>query len=174
MTDKANWNVLALDLATKTGWAYGKANAAKPKSGSIKFGEDGWSRPHRYREFRGWVAGFCNLVKPDLIVFERAFVGKNVQVARFLYGLSEHLEELLYDCGIPVHEASVSEIRHHFCGRSPRGDEGKELVKQTCRTLGWTFDDDNAADACALWDYQRSIIAPKFSARSTPLFRSVK
>lgn len=167
--------VLALDLATRTGFAFGRVTDSKPTSGSIRFGGiENISRAARYRDYRKWLADLVNTIDADVVCYERPFVGGgkiNINTVRLLFGLAEHTEELFYASGIKLREASISEVRTHFCdGRSPRGPEGKALVQAKCRLLGWEFDDDNAADAMALWSLTRSKIMPSKAMASTPLF----
>lgn len=171
--------ILALDLATRTGFAFGRVDGV-PRTGSIRFGSDAAATGRRYRLYREWLSDLCNTVSPDVVCIEKPMPpsfapGKtNLATLRLLIGLVEHTEELLYDSGIDVREASVSDIRHHFIGANPRGPEGKRLVMMKCRALGWNVEDDNCSDAAACWDYMRCIIRPDLAVRSTPLFRSAR
>lgn len=162
--------LLTLDLATRTGFAFGKCGDAKPRSGSISFGNKDTPRPRRYRRYREWLVDMCNTIGADVVCYERPFAGKNVQTARYLFGLSEHTDEVFEDTHIKVFEASVGEVRRHFIGGAPKGDEGKRLVQRKCVDLGWEFQDSDAADALAVWSFQRSILVPRLALTTLPMF----
>lgn len=168
--------IFALDLATRTGWAYGRPGDS-PRSGSIRFAPPGASRAKIYRELRLWLDAWASAEEIALCVFEapasaEMFHGRtNTDTLRLLIGLAEHVDELLYDRGIQVREAPVFEVRRHFLGTNRlKRDEAKRQTIAKCRAMGWAPCDDNAADALALWSYQVSILRPEFAIRPTPLF----
>jgi len=164
--------VLALDLATVTGWAFG-APDDKPEFGSLSFGKPDASRASRYRAFRRWLDASS---KADLIVFESPAVpmlmsGKtNIDTVRFLIGMTENLEEWCHD-RVELREASVSQVRSYFIGQNMKAKIAKPLTLERCQQLGWMAEDFDQADALALWSYQCSWLRPDLSAYSTPLFQ---
>ena len=169
-------NVLALDLATVTGWAYG-APGDVPTFGSIRFIKPGGSRAAAYRAFRAWLEGKWNVrdAQPDLIVYESSNVqfmgGKtNIDTIKLLIGLAEHLEEWAHN-NIDLREASVSQVRSHFLGQNMKAAIAKPMTVERCRSLGWNVSNPDEADACALWDYQCCWLDPQVAVRSTPLFQ---
>ena len=169
-----NGLVLALDLATTTGWASGRPEGP-PEFGSVKFTG---SRAQAYRQLRTWLDATWNVrdFQPDLIVYESPAVpsimsGKtNIDTIKRLMGLAEHLEEWAED-KIELREASVSQVRAHFLGRNMKSKEAKPLTIQRCHERGWRVSGEDEADACALWDYQVSWLRPDIAVRNTPLFR---
>jgi hypothetical protein len=166
--------VLALDLATTTGWAWGQPGST-PLFGHDRFAKIGQSRAVVYRRFRLWLDLFCGARKVDLIVFESAAVpsfmsGKtNVDTTKLLFGLTEHLEEWAHE-RFELREASVSQIRSHFIGRNLQSRIAKPLVLAKCRERAWNVTTDDEAAACALWDYQVCCLRPDLGIASTPLF----
>jgi hypothetical protein len=173
---------LALDIATQTGWCIG-APGKKPEFGSIRFGKPGSSRPAVYREFREWVAReWLSNPRIKIITFESSAVpmilggGKmktSTEAVKRLVGLCEHLEELCYGTHIELREAMVSQVRSHFLGNNRRKrDDAKAATLRMCRELGWDVQNDDEADACALWAYQVDCLHPEVSVARTPLFRS--
>jgi hypothetical protein len=166
--------VLALDLATVTGYAHGKPGTV-PKFGHIRFSTPGSSRAATYRSFRFWLDDFTHHNIIDLIVYESPAIpsimaGKtNIDTIKLLMGLAEHLEEWSYQ-HIELREASVSQVRSHFIGSNMRSKIGKALTLERCRDLGWDCTTTDESDACALWDYQISFLRPDVAARTTPLF----
>ena len=173
MTDFTG-NVLALDLATVTGWAYGRPGEV-PIFGHLRFVSQGTSRAGLYRAFRSWLDRGDGY-QPDLIVYESSAVpsimaGKtNIDTIKTLIGLAEHLEEWAYN-RVELREASVSQVRSHFIGRNMKANIAKPMTMERCKELGWNVENHDDADACALWDYQCSFLRPDLAPRTTPLFQ---
>lgn len=173
---KFTGTVLALDLATITGWAHGKPGEA-PNFGSVQFGKPGTSRAKIYRAFREWLETVWNARnhQPDLIVFESPAVPSimggrtHVDTTKMLFGLSEHLEEWAYE-KFELREASVSQVRSHFIGGNFKSKIAKPMVMERCVELGWKTETYDQSDACALWDYQCCFLRPELAVMTTRLF----
>jgi len=156
--------ILALDLARVVGWALGTVNSA-PECGSLPIVNPDATDAKLFWSWRQYLRDFLSL-HPDvgLVIFEaplpHLMTGKtNIRTIRRLIGLVAVTEELLYDRQLDVREARVSDVRTHFLGSNRhRREEAKRLTIARCRQLGWKVEDDNAADAAALFDYQCSIL----------------
>jgi len=172
--------VLALDLASVTGWAYGPPGA-NPQCGHLRFGKPGTSRAAIYRTFRQWLDDTWGKRDeiPDMIVYESPAVpslmsGKtNIDTTRMLMGLSEHLEEWAYG-KTELSEATVSQVRCHFLGSNMKAKIAKPLTLERCLDYGWMCETTDEADAAALWDYTCCWLNPQLAFRTTPLFRKLK
>ena len=172
--------VLALDLATTTGWCFG-APGSIPRFGHLRFAPTGASRALIYRNFRRWLEEKWNVrgQQPDVIVYELPAVpsimaGKtNIDTIKLLIGLGEHLEEWCRD-KVELREARVADVRTHFIGRNMKSAMAKQATFDQCRMLGWDVKNFDEADAAALWDYQICWLNPRIAAHSTPLFRETK
>jgi crossover junction endodeoxyribonuclease RuvC len=171
--------ILALDLASRTGWAVGDPTDARPASGSIRFATPGASLGTVYSGCRQWLSDFV-AADPEirLIVFEAPMAPQHMagvttaHIIRILIGLCAVTEEFAYSRGLDVREAKVSDVREHFLGTNRiKRKEAKASTIASCHRLGWAPADDNAADALALWHYQASIFDPKLAAQTSPLFR---
>jgi len=165
--------ILALDLASVTGWAYGKPDAV-PTFGHKRFVNPGGSRAAAYRTFRLWLDLFCSSHKTDLIVFESPLAAllhgtTNISTLKVLTGLAEHLEEWAYE-RIELREANVAQVRAHFIGGNFKSKIAKAATVERCRVRGWGVETSDEADAVALWDYQRCCLRPDIGTRTTPLF----
>lgn len=167
--------ILALDLAARTGWAFGKVGARSPISGSIRFAKPGASLGMVFSTCRVWLRDLVLLHQPNVVVFESPMTpahmsGKtNATTIRLLVGLTAIAEEACF--GLDCREAKVIEVRRHFIGANPKREQAKALTIAACRRLGWAPVDDNAADALALWHYQASVFEPLLSLQTHPLFR---
>jgi hypothetical protein len=175
-------NVLALDLATTTGWAYGEPGAL-PIFGHIRFGKPGDPHGQTLRAFRTWLEDNWGSSKarmrPALIVYESpavpAFMGKktNINTTRLLMGFAEHTEEWCYN-RFELHEATTSQVRCHFIGNNPKSHIAKPQVYDRCHDLGWMCATHDESDACALWNYQCSLIDPMEGIKTSPLFKKLR
>ena len=159
--------ILALDLAAKTGWALGTLRDNAPLSGSIQIANDSASMAKLFSCWRLYLRDFLAL-NPEIgvVVFEAPLLPymksgqTTINTLRRLIGLCAVTEELLFTLGTyDVREARVSDVRSHFIGSNRhKRPEAKAMTIAQCRRLGWKPVDDNAADALALWDYQRSLL----------------
>jgi hypothetical protein len=173
-----NGNILALDLATTTGWAFGKPGG-EPIFGHIRFSKPGTPRAKTLRVFRDWMDQWWSKgteYRPSLIVYESPvvssfFKGKTKQdTTRLLVGLAEHLEEWAHE-KVELREATASQVRCHFIGQNVKAKIAKPQVLDRCRDLGWMCENTDESDACALWNYQCSLIDPMEGIKTSPLFR---
>src|ERR1700756_3284589 len=113
--------ILALDLASRTGWACGNCSDAVPRSGSVRFARDGARMGALFAGCRQWLSGFVFTGGGGkVIVFEAPmdptmFAGaRRPETARQLIGLCAIVEECTYRCGYDVREARGSDVRVHF------------------------------------------------------------
>jgi Holliday junction resolvasome RuvABC endonuclease subunit len=154
--------ILALDPATKTGWAYGGEHgviASGTWDLSFRRDESGGMRIIR---FRSKLRETCLPTPPGLVVFEAArhtapkMQGALVVQAELQGALKSWLEEQK-DAGLKIEYRGYSpkEIKKHATGK---GNASKEQVIAAAMdrwpTLG-NFD-DNEADALWLWDLAMS------------------
>jgi hypothetical protein len=174
-----NPRILALDLASRTGWACGHVSDAMPRSGSVRFAREGASLGAIYSGCRQWLSDFV-AAEPDvrLIVFEAPMAPGHMagfttaHIIRVLIGLCAVVEEFGHSHRFDMREARVFDVREHFLGSNRiKRKEAKSLTIEACNQLGWAPCDDNAADALALWHYQASILNPKLAVQTSPLFR---
>jgi hypothetical protein len=169
--------VLALDLATVTGYAFG-APGSTPTFGDVRFSKPGSSRAVTYRNFRTWLEERWNQrdAQPDLVVFESPAVPSimmgrtNIQTIKLLVGLAEHLEEWCLN-KVELREARVADVRVHFIGQNLKATVAKARTVERCRSLGWEVENTDQADACALWSYQTAWLNPRLAHQTTPLFQ---
>jgi hypothetical protein len=168
--------VLALDLASVSGWAAGEPGG-KPMHGSIRFAAKGASHEAIFHKAFLWACKQIVDLEPGLIVWEAPLAGfkgghTTVDVTTILFGLpaivgaAAHMYQV-YD----VRKAETRDVRNHFIGCNPKRAKAKPLVMQKCRAMGWQVEDDNEADALALWSFMCSLLDPKLAVVPTPLFQ---
>ncbi|GGC90599.1 hypothetical protein [Chelatococcus reniformis] len=183
--------VLALDLATASGWAIGPVGS-RPRCGSLPLGERGAPRRERAAELTKWLAAMLKLEAPRLIVIEQPLqpavlvkIGGSLDTALLLYGLAVVAESVAHLRGVrDVRMADVQDVRQHFTGhrtfkatvhpltgkKITARANGKSAVINMCRMRGWDVADDDQADAMATWSYGCALIDRRAAAAATPLF----
>jgi hypothetical protein len=153
--------ILALDIATRMGWALG-APGTVPSTGSVTFGSNDASNGARFHHAAQWAVKMFNENDVDILTIEdqlspQAF--KHRQAAKLLYGFPAVIKERAYERGIYDVERSVADVRGLFIRRRHlKSADAKAAVMRRCRQLGWDVCDHNAADACALWAYECSLL----------------
>jgi hypothetical protein len=174
--------VLALDLATTSGWALG-IPGGDPRCGSVRFGRSGDSEDDVFEAALRWALKFfaveLNSEDEPLVVLERllppqARPGTTSRAVRDrLAGLHGIIRAAARHNGIrDIRTATVNDVRNHFIQMSGAKRAAAKLqVRHQCELLGWRVNDDNAADAAALWSYQCALLNPMTGLRVSPLFR---
>lgn len=134
-------NILALDLATKTGWAHTCGDSGvqsfQPRRGD--------SPGMRWIEFRAWLNRLLDAAPADLIVYEQAHHrgGAPTHVA---HAFIAKAEEVAAERGIEITNRHTATIKKFATGK---GNADKKAMLQAARARGWCPADDNEADA--LW-----------------------
>ncbi len=150
--------VLALDLATTTGWA--ARTDGRIVSGTVEF------RPRRfegggmrYLRFRRWLAETkASLGNIDEIVFEEVRGHRGVDAAHVYGGFLATLTAWCEHHGIPYRSVPAGTIKRHATGK---GNAPKNAVVAAMQARGFEPTDDNEADALAilLWAEDNRVIA---------------
>lgn len=143
--------ILALDLATSTGWALLKNGTTR--SGSVSFPvARGESPGARFRRFRAWLLGRVAAERPEVIAFERPMAVKSGAAAQVLYGLSAVVLEVAEGAGIDTLTVAPSVLKKHATGR---GNADKRAMT-TAAAIRWKrpgLDQDDEADALWVLDW---------------------
>lgn len=171
----ATGGILALDIASRTGWAFGRPGEL-PRAGSVRLAPPGSDIGLVGMGLIRWMRDFTQLEKVDALYIEApvnpAFMrGKTSwETALMLISLFGIACATAEGLGIfRRRRANVQDVRRHFVGES-RPKDKKQAVIARCRQLGWKASDDNAADALALWSFACAIEAPRTEIATTPLF----
>jgi len=176
-------NILAIDLATKTGWARGYSSDDAPEFGTVNFGSKGkggrmpGTGDAVFATALDWMATMLDPV-PDILIVESLLPPEAMkdktsrQVRDRLAGLHGVIRAVAKRAGVgEITEVSVGDTRAHFIGtRTLRRDDAKRDVMDRCLSLGWHVNNDNEGDACAIWSFAVSLIDPNQSLRVSPLF----
>ncbi len=172
--------VVALDLASVTGVAVGSPGGT-PTAWSVDLGQ-GRSEDARFSQALVLTHKLIEAHKPDLLAIEAPIGGP--KTSHFLVGLVACVRGCAFNRKVRIEPYNIAAIRKHFVGghvtsaayghldpkrrKAAARSAGKNLVMNRCRQLGWQVDDDNAADACALWDYSCALESRSHQITSIP------
>lgn len=161
-------NLLAFDIATSTGVAFGCAGE-KPKAWSVDLGKSR-SDAAKFAKAQRMARVLVKKYQPDLVAIEAPVGGP--KTSHTLVGLWACVTGAATDLGVHVETHNIAAIRKHFLGQHLRTkdlpglshakakEEIKRAVMNRCRMLGWSVENDDAADAASLWDYACSRHSP--------------
>lgn len=153
--------ILALDIATQTGVAFGDRGGA-PTAWSVDLGA-GRSEDARFSRLLSLTHSLIEEHRPEIIAVEAPIGGPNT--SHFLVGLIACVRGCAFNRGVPVQSCSIAAVRKHFIGKhlSAKDYPGmkpaqakaaiKGVVMTRCKALGWKVTDADAADAMATWDF---------------------
>jgi hypothetical protein len=157
-------NVLALDCATRTGYAHGLAGQP-PRSGAVRL-----KRPDEPVQVAWQNAGFFLrdmfvMDKPDLLVIEAPMhpAGQKSPDAVVLqWGVVAVVSFIAKAYDIRLEEVNAQTVSKHFTGKArwsaqEGGRKAKKLATvQRAKLLGYLPEDcadEDRADACAVFDF---------------------
>lgn len=174
--------LLALDIATTTGWARWDSGLNRPHAGELKL--KGNTEPARYAEFSSWLRAKLVADQIDHLAIEMPVPQRggmtNLLTLQTLLGLRALAMSQAGAINIPVYEVNNQEWRQHFLGQrtapkavpnAKRSDWWKKQCVKRCEELGWPVKGHNAADALGVLDFMRSTLDFSYGARSGDLFR---
>jgi Holliday junction resolvasome RuvABC endonuclease subunit len=136
-------NILALDIATKTGWKSSTSSGVwdlRPNRGE--------SEGMRVIRFKSKVQDMIRIENINLVVYERVagMHKSSIIVASEMVGV---LKALAIENGIDLACYSAGEIKRFATGK---GNANKEAMVEAAIKLGYNPQDDNEADAIHLYN----------------------
>lgn len=164
--------LLALDIATRTGWALGGPSDGSPRTGTWKLpGLDDMQLDRSLQVLDDSITGLCKIARVEIVAIEAPLMMQNrsAHTALGLISCAAVARCAAQRHGARIVMAQVQTVRRHFVGHG-RPDDPKRAVMDRCKLLGWTVADDNAADAAALWSFAMSANYRHWAPKSTPLF----
>jgi hypothetical protein len=150
-------NILALDQATRTGWAFWKPGMERPMFGLITLERDGenFGVPNLF--FRRWLRDFHQVNGFTVGIFESPIKKPTdkLNTLRFLLGLSAEIETTMLEFGIKALEVGHGEYMIHWTGAGDfRSEEGKNASLEAAARKGWNVKNiHDVADACGILNH---------------------
>lgn len=153
--------IVAIDLGSTTGWAANPDGVVT--SGTLTF------RPGRFEgggmrfvRFRAAMSELISQTGATRVYFEEVHShgvksknGKQItpiDAAHLYGGFLAHLTALCEEMRIPYLGVPVGTIKKHATGK---GNANKDAMKAAATARGWTFSDDNEADALWILDWAK-------------------
>lgn len=142
--------ILALDLATKTGWAHLARPDRPPTFGSFRIARPGCGDGKFFAKADAWIVQLMRRTHPDKIYYESPYIrgAVNLRTVLKLAGLAAIVDmEGFTLLGIETETVNPTTLKKHFTsnGRAKK----PEMIAQ-CRRHGWDPENDNEADALAI------------------------
>ena len=134
--------ILTLDIATRTGWCYGKGN-------DLKFGHHiipkKYDQPMKFYYFSVWIRKMLEEHQPEAVAIEKPFMrGASTY---YLFGLCAIAEAICASYKVPIIKTVPSTIKKSFTGD---GKASKMDMVNRAIELGFDVEVDDEADAIAL------------------------
>lgn len=140
-------NILALDLATRSGWATNINRTSGVQTFDVRRGE---SPGMRFLRCRGWLNEMRALLgNIDVIVYEQAHHRGGAATACCV-GLVSTVQAVAAEHDIELMAVHTGELKRWATGK---GNAGKPAMIEAARQRGWSPVDDNEADAALLLEY---------------------
>jgi crossover junction endodeoxyribonuclease RuvC len=174
--------ILALDIATRCGWAAGLPGAT-PEWGSRLFRSDEGGTGQVVSMFRAWLGEMCSDLRPRQIVFESPWMPHpggsmpmNIGTLRRLYAMVETSASVAFERRISIYETPTAQATKFLTGRARWGVKGdtydearakkKAAVIAACLRHGWDVKgDEDAADGLAIWCAAEDQLAPDLATQ---------
>jgi Holliday junction resolvasome RuvABC endonuclease subunit len=164
--------LLAIDGSTVcTGFAFGGERDGSPKGGIWKLpGGDDLNMDCTLGSLAKQIRMFATFVNAKHICIEAPILKvdryHSAASAKALIQLTGAMRGAAWEASARIHLYTVEEVREYFTGQKYLpGPEGKLAVQRRCQKLGWTYQNDDEADAKAVWAYGMSLNFPLWSPR---------
>ncbi len=163
-------NILALDLATSTGWATWHHHVTS--FGSAQFKGKVGPALHAYQL---WLIERAGLLCEGglVIIFETPWIGRKThqQTARKLQGMAAVTDMVVHQLGCRSFECLTAQVLKHWTGNGGgKRPEKKARTIAACNARGFNPSNDDEADALALLDYAAHCLNIKTDIPEGPLF----
>lgn len=150
------YSVLALDLATVTGWAVHATGMERPFSGHLRLPPNPQVLGPACDKLWQFLLDQHKMHDLTHIAFEAQHVGSKIDmnVVYKLVGLGATTEFFAHKAGINCYKVPIATWRKFFIGKGSGVTRGqaKQMCLERCEALGWHTVDDNAAEALGILD----------------------
>lgn len=160
--------VLALDIATTTGWALHHKGMERPFFGAFRLPGGTMAVGQQADALERWLRDMAIACRANgqpitHYFFEAQHLAAKVNIDTIyrLIALGGIVEKFAYQTNattcLKVH---ISEWRRHFIGRGAAfgKDDPKQMAIARCAKYGWHMDVADAAEACGILDYALTLI----------------
>jgi Holliday junction resolvasome RuvABC endonuclease subunit len=139
-------SVLAIDAATRTGWAHLDIDGSI-MSGCERFSDAGGQHGLTFRSYELWLDQAINELAPSLIAYEAPGRTMSNAAMKLLGGFYGVTMLIAHKKRLAVHLVAPAEVKKAVTGK---GNAGKSEVMAAVRALGYDVDNADQADAVAI------------------------
>jgi crossover junction endodeoxyribonuclease RuvC len=142
---------LALDLASLLGWSAGSFDV-RPSFGSHQLPSTGEDVGRYIGAFDDWLQGTLDFEQPALVIYEAPsiFMKTTPITIEKLVGLAVHTQFVCHRRSIRARSANPSKVKKFWTGS---GKAKKPEMVARAQRCGFKVQDDNEADAVAVWHW---------------------
>jgi crossover junction endodeoxyribonuclease RuvC len=160
--------VMALDLATCTGFCFGPPDLGLPQIGHVRLPSTGADVGRFLIAFEEWLTDKIREVEPTLLLFEAPILASSAtpHVTRKLHALAGITEMVAIRAKVECCEAYPVTVKKALTG-SGRAD--KDQMVAAARVYGLNPAVPDEADAFGLWLHAVRMRHPKLAGRWDPL-----
>jgi hypothetical protein len=167
-------HIAAFDLATTTGACDG-APGTVPRAWTWALPKYGTTREQRFGLLLAYADRYFAESRPEAVFYEAPMrliqKGRGEAPVAVLRGLIAILTASAARAGIKrIQAVDVQQARRALLGHSPAAGDGKQLVFDRCRLLGWAPANLDESDAMCIWSLGCAMVNPRIAHISTPLF----
>lgn len=150
--------LLALDLATQTGWCAGDGSEL-PELGTVLMPSSGEDVGVFLSFWERWLLLKIEALQPTVVVFEAPILPRetSLHTVRKLCGLAGVTEKVCHDRKIECAEVANSTVKKELSGSGKGGKMDMDRVAKACGLSPKTYDE---ADAFGVW-----IVAVRYYAK---------
>jgi crossover junction endodeoxyribonuclease RuvC len=168
--ERRKMNILAIDLGSRTGWAFGDMRTGTVRGGTESFAPAKNDPPgHRWIKFRAFLGDTGRAAgEIHAVYYEDVKRHEGVIAAHVYGGFLAFLQAWCATNNVPLHGVGVGEVKKHWTGKG-NADKAAMIAEATCR--GHVPIDDNHADALAILSLARAKESGEYVApvkRKTP------
>lgn len=150
--------ILALDLATRFGWCVGELDSGSPDFGAGHFAPEGAKNDAIFGGAFKWTVELLQAHRVNRVRIEQPLdprhLGKMTNRATFerLYGIPAAVRAACYLCKCyDIEDVPAAKVRASLGLKGVKKAEWKERVMWAVQARGFECEDNDAADALALW-----------------------
>lgn len=161
--------IMALDLATQTGFCIGPADTGEiPTLGHVRMPSTGPDVGRFLCAWQDWLDPWVREVEPSQIVFEAPILPAQTQMAttRKLQGMAGVTEMVGHRLGIEVAEVTTSQVKKALTGS---GRAEKADMMAAARHYGFNPQTSDEADAFGIWLCALRLRHPAHAGRWDPM-----
>lgn len=182
--------VTTFDVATQVGAAHGSVGDPKPRLWTWCLIDGGAERHQRLAYFDRYLQAYFAEYHPDVVAFEKplgiAAIAAMMNKGKFLTsedtlallrGALGILEARASAAGVPqIIGIDIKSARGHLVGQRtfPKGQDAKAATMRAAMALGWEPENNDEADAAAIWALVCAQIDPARAAMMTRAHHAAK